>query len=396
MEKYNFKRLVLKDKVLFLFFFFLFVNFFSYVTATTRGTTLIPIRIGILVILLVLLFRDKLQNQTIDAISNKYLAFFLFSFSLSFVVNFGFSDAFFFFSVFIAVIVFSFFIDYLYRHYPTYSDKILLDIIFFALLFFPLILLFHPRAIRLNLYGSNEIESFGLKSRYLGWSCAVIYGILLYQFRQKKAVWWKKVFIVIVFFFIIISGSRSSLLGVCVVTILYFIHVKSKGQYFLIGGVGILFIALLFSKQIESYSNLVSFQQREDAKEMGVSHDTYREDVLQDALKMSWNNFGNLVFGFGPGKFRQSLSKNIEKYKYNELSSHNTYLEVFITSGLLCFIAFLFLYLIVPLKRFFNRKQELLYVFIPIILIAATEDNFGLGQFLFVIFSLLAFYSFKL
>lgn len=396
MEPYNFKRIILKDKVLLLFLSFLFVNSFSYAMAIIRNTTLIPIRIGFLVILLLVLLRDKLQFQTIDTVNNKYVTFFLFLFSLSFFVNLNFSDAFFFISVFISVVVFSFFIDYLYRHHTVNSDKILLDIIFFALLFFPLILLLHPLDIRLNLYASNNIERFGLKSRYLGWSCAVIYGILLYQFRQKKAIWWKKAFIVVVFFFIIISGSRSSLLGVCIVSILYFIHLRSKARYFLIGAIGLLFIVFLFSKQIASYSNLVSFQQRKEAREMGVSHETYRENVLQDALGMSWNHFENLIFGFGPGKFREALSKNIEKYKYNELSSHNTYLEVFITSGLLCFIAFLFLYLGLPLKHFYFKNKEMLYVFIPVILIAATEDNFGLGQFLFVIFSLLAFYSFKL
>lgn len=396
MGKYNFRRIILKDKVLLLFFGFLFVNSFSYITSTARGTTLVPIRIGFLVILLILFIRERLQYQTIDKINNKYIAIFLFLFTLSFVANFGFSDVFFFFSVFMSVIVFAFFIDYLYRHHRVYSDKILLDIIFFSLLFFPLILLLHPLDIRLNLYGSNEIERFGLKSRYLGWSCAVIYGILLYQFRQKKAVWWKKVFIVIVFFFIIISGSRSSLLGVCLVSILYFIHLKTKARYFLIGALGFLLAGLLFSNQIESYYNQVSFKERQEAREEGVSHDTYREDVLQDALKMSWNNPLSLFLGFGPGKFRESLSKNLAKYKYNELSSHNTYLEVFITTGLLCFICFLVLYVALPLKIFYFRNKKLLYVFIPIILIAATEDNFGLGQFLFVIFSLLAFYSFKL
>jgi O-antigen ligase len=393
MERYNIKRIILKDKVLLLFFLFLLVNFFSYATATTIGTTLIPVRIGFLSILLLILFRKQLGYRTIG---NRYLAFLLFFFSLSFIVNFDSSDPFFFFSVFISVIVFSFFIDYLRRYYPLYGDKILLNMIFFALLFFPIVLLLHPLDIRLNLYGDESIARFGLKSRFLGWSCAVIYGILLYFFRQKKAVWWQKIFIVVVFFFIIISGSRSSLLGVFVVSILYFIHLKTKVMYFIAGAVVVLLIASIFQKQIESYSNLVSFKQREEARETGVSQGGYREDVLQDALKMSLEHVGNFMFGFGPGKFKETLSKNIQKYRFNELSSHNTYLEVFITSGLFCFIDFLLLYVVLPLKNFYFKQKEFLYVFIPIILIAATEDNFGLGQFLFVIFTLLALYSFKL
>jgi O-antigen ligase len=129
---------------------------------------------------------------------------------------------------------------------------------------------------------------------------------------------------------------------------------------------------------------------------MGASDRSYRGDVLADAVNMSWENLDGFIFGFGPGRFKRTLSEYYFKYRYNELSSHNTYLEVFITSGFLSFIAFLFLYVILPLKNFYFRRKEFLYVFIPIILIASTEDNFGLGQFLFVIFSLLAFYSYKI
>ncbi|MEO6837528.1 MAG: O-antigen ligase family protein [Ginsengibacter sp.] len=396
MDHYSFKKIIRKDKVLLLFFSFLFVNFFSYAVVIWFGTTLIPVRIGILVILLLVLLRDKLQFQTIDTINNKYVAIFLFFYSCSFVVNLTFSDPLFFFSLIISVIVLSLFIDYLFRHYPVIGDRILLDIIFYSLLFFPLILILNPWYISLNLYGSESIERLGIKSRVLGWSCAVIYGILLYQFKYQKPQWWKKAFLIILFFFIIISGSRSSLLGVVIVSILYFINQKNKIKYLLVSFVSVLVMVLLFSNKIGKYADEVSFQKREEAKTEGVSDESYRGDVLADALKISWENIGGLVFGFGSGQFKKTLSKYNSKYRYNELSSHDTYLEVFITSGLLSFIGFLFLYLGMPLKKFFYKKKDILYVFIPIVLIAATEDNFGLGQFLFVIFSLLAFYSFKI
>ena len=271
-----------------------------------------------------------------------------------------------------------------------------MDIIFYSLLFFPLILILNPWYISLNLYGSENIERLGIKSRVLGWSSAVIYGILLYQFKYKNPKWWRLPFVFILLFFIIISGSRSSLLGISIISILYFFNQKNKIKYVLITSISILFVALLFSNKISNYANQVSFQKRSEAKEEGVSDESYRGDVLVDALKMSWENIDGFVFGFGSGNFRETLSKYNAKYRYNGLSSHNTYLEVFITSGFISFIAFLFLYVGIPLKNFFYKKKELLYVFIPIILIAATEDNFGLGQFLFVIFSLLAFCSFKL
>ena len=78
MDQYSFKKIIRKDKVLLLFFFFLFVNFFSYAIVMWFGTTLIPVRIAFLVILLLVLIRDKLQFQTIDTINNKYVAIFLF------------------------------------------------------------------------------------------------------------------------------------------------------------------------------------------------------------------------------------------------------------------------------------------------------------------------------
>ena len=396
MERYSFKKIILKDRILLLFFVFLLVNSLSYATAIRYNTTLIPVRIALLVILLWVLFLDRLKFQDIEKINNKYLAAFIFFYTCSLLANVSFSDPSFYFSIVIAVIVISFFIDYLYRHYFSYSDKILLDIIFFSLLFFPFILMLTPWNIRLNLYGSESIEALGLKSRYLGWSCAVIYGILLYRFKQRKPLWWEIMFSFILLFFIVISGSRSSLLSVGIATILYLLLLKEKVLFLIIGAVSISIILILFSSQIARYSENVSFQKREEAKEEGVSVRTYRENLLNDAVKMSLNNVGGFLFGFGPGQFKETLSKNIEEYRFNELSSHNTYLEVFITSGILSFIAFLLLYLILPLKNFYSKNKELLYVFIPIILIAATEDNFGLGQFLYVIFSLVAFYSFKL
>ena len=396
MEHYSFKRIILKDKILLLFFAFLLVNSLSYVTSLFFGSTLIPVRIGFLAVLFWLLFLDRLKFQPIDKINNRYVAFFLFFYTVSLLFNTGFSETLFYVSLVIAVVVISFFIDYLSRHYSAYSDKILLDIIFFSLLFFPLILMLTPWNIRLNLYGSDSIEAIGLKSRYLGWASAVIYGILLYRFKQKKPVWWEKAFAFILILFVIITGSRSSLLGISIVTILYALTLKNKALYLVAGATCISIFLVLFSNQIGSYSEQVSFQKREEAKEEGLSVRTYREDVLNDAVKMSWGNVGGFFLGFGPGKFKETISKNIRKYRFNELSSHNTYLEVFITGGIFCFIAFVLLYLILPLKNFYLKKRELLFVFLPIILIAATEDNFGLGQFLFVTFSLLAFYSFKL
>jgi len=396
MDRYSFKNIIRRDKVLLLFFSFLFVNFFSYAIAVWFGTTLIPVRIGFLVILLLVLIRDKLQFQSIDRINNKYVVIFLFFYSCSFVINLTSSNPIFYFSLVISVLVLSLFIDYLFRHHPVYGDRILLDIIFYSLLFFPLILILNPWYISLNLYGNESIERLGIKSRVLGWSCAVIYGILLYQLKYPKPQWWKVPFVFVLLFFIIISGSRSSLLGVSIISILYFINQKNKAKYIFVTLISVLFVALLFSNKISNYADEVSFEKRQEKLKEGVSDESYRGDVLVDALKMSWERIDGFVFGFGSGNFKKTLSKYNVKYRYNELSSHNTYLEVFITSGLLSFIAFLFLYLGMPLKNFYFKKKELLYVFIPIILIAATEDNFGLGQFLFVIFSLLAFYSFKL
>jgi O-antigen ligase len=201
---------------------------------------------------------------------------------------------------------------------------------------------------------------------------------------------------IVLFFFIIISGSRSSLLSACLIIIFYFLRQKNKVRYFIIGAASILFIVLLLGNRILNYSQQVSFQKRQEAQEMGISDETYRKEVLIDAMNMSWENIGHFVFGFGAGDFKKALSRYYAKYRHNELSSHNTYLEVFITGGLLTFTAFFFLYVIFPLKNFYAKNREMLYVFIPLILIATTEDNFGLGQFLFVVFSLFSFYSFKI
>lgn len=396
MKGYNFKKVILRDKILFFFFFFLFVNFASYLTATLFGLTLVPFRIGLLVILLFVLVKDRLQFQTLDKISNKYFFIFLFFYACSFIANLKNSDAFFFFSVFFSLICFSLFIEYLKRHYPITANLILLDTIFYCLLIFPILLILNPWYISLDLYGSNTIEKIGLKSRYLGWSCAVIYGIVLVKIQGRDGSWWTKFFLCVLFFFIVISGSRSSLLSVLIIIILYFTQQKNKVKYIFITLSAVLLVGILFSSQISDYYEKVSFLQRQEKKEMGVSDESYRGDVLIDAATMSWQNLDGFIFGFGPGKFKEALSSHYSKYRYNELSSHNTYLEVFITSGILTFIAFLFLFLIRPLLNFYFERKEFLYVYIPIILIAATEDNFGLGQFLFVVFSLLAFYSFKL
>jgi O-antigen ligase len=396
MKEYKFRKIILHDPILLIFFLFLFINFASYLTATLFGVTLVPLRIAFLTILMLLLVKAVLQFQTIDKIKNKYLFLFLFFYTISFIVNLNDSDPFFFFSVFFSLITFSLFIEYLDIHYSIVGKLILLDIIFYSLLIFPILLILNPWYISLNLYGSNAIESIGLKSRYLGWSCAIIYGILLFKIKKRNAHWPNKVLIFVLFFFVIISGSRSSLLSILLVTLFYFMQQRNKIKYIIIILLTVGFSGILFSSQIGSYYKKVSFLQRQEKKEIGLSDESYRGDILIDALTMSWENLNGFIFGFGPGEFKETLSKYYVKYRYNELSSHNTYLEVFITSGVLSFISFFFLYVVFPLKSFYFKKKELLYVFMPVVLIAATEDNFGLGQFLFVIFSLLAFYSYKI
>lgn len=143
-----------------------------------------------------------------------------------------------------------------------------------------------------------------------------------------------------VFFFVVISGSRSSLLGLLVSIILFFLNQKNKLMYLLSMFFFLFFFFLAFNKPILNYLQQVSFYERVEAKQGDVLAESYRKEVFVDAINMSIASPLNFIFGFGPGLFNETLDSFYPKYRNNELSSHNTYLEVFITGGILSFIIF--------------------------------------------------------
>jgi O-antigen ligase len=245
----------------------------------------------------------------------------------------------------------------------------------------------------LNFYASESLEEFGIKSNYVGWSCAVIVPILLLLMQYYRSFVSRigLSFLVILCFALILgSGSRSAALSALLSMSCFFLLNFRKFAWLVI---------LCACSAIYGYTLIikndslqqVSFVERQERLAKGIANDEYRLSIYEIALMdIVQADDSRILFGYGANNFNEYLNIKSPALARYRLSSHSMYIEIFVSFGILGFLVIFFLFVLKPLV--IATKMRLLYLLIPVGVISIFENNLGPGQFLFgtfIVYSIL-------
>lgn len=236
-------------------------------------------------------------------------------------------------------------------------------------------------------------------------ACFVIIDIIgreNYKLKVNKNIKWLWLLIIITFLFLL--SARTILLTTCLITsFLIFNYAKKEKKIPLF-----IFITLilLFGLSIIIYNNDVlrlritsAFMFYEDTKYFGGGLSS-RVHQWQSILKELQNN--NLLFGVGIGDVNEGYSLAYKKYDLdwalkNNFNSHNMYLEILFSSGILGLITLLLLFTESSITAIKHKDLKYMLFLILFIIAGITESllNRQYGIIYFLIFNSLFYISLK-
>ncbi|WP_298351611.1 O-antigen ligase [Runella sp.] len=283
----------------------------------------------------------------------------------------------------------NYFIVYLFRHYAKDEAKIKLLQIFSLIYFYPVaVMLFTGVAFQSeNVYG-QYVGAY--KANIIGWSCTmfVVMSFDLYA-NLPMSRWLRYLFFLtsfVVLWAIVLTGSRSSYAGLAVSSLVLVTRSRIISTYLKIGAsICIIAFAYYIVASPDSVVNL-----RAKYANIRRQRGEVRFKLAQEAFKVFSEYPNVLITGFGFDGFRAGL----ERYAgvRTELASHNSYLEVLFSGGILCFLFFLIFYAINAFLKYLRFDSQY-FIFLPaLMIIPYFESNLNAGQFLFFPWMTFMFY----
>jgi len=287
------------------------------------------------------------------------------------------------------LIYINYFIVYLHRRYEKHQVKIKLIQLFALAYLLPLIVLFLLSNPLLNrdIYG---LTIGGFKANVLGWSGAAFFVMAVDLLTHVKPKGWQKGMLVFAMVMAIItliaSGSRSGYLCIAV-SLSILVLTNGKINFFLKVLVTLFIIATTYYMLADPDSTV---NQRIQRSEQQLEKGEYRFQLAKTALAIMYENPHLLLTGFG----YDNALEGIAHYSgiLFDLPSHNSYLELFITTGFISFLFFLIFLVLNALFRYllFDVRQ---FIFLPtFMIIPFFESNLNAGQFLFFPWMTFLFY----
>jgi O-antigen ligase len=283
----------------------------------------------------------------------------------------------------------NYFIVYLFRKYESPAVQAKLLQLFNLTYLYPLLIAFawaNPLALG-NLYGATV---GGFKSNVLGWAAMAFFVTAIDQVNNYRLNgWYKKLLLgisVLGLLTLAATGSRSSYLCLAISLVLLVVSSK-KVKVFAKVLMTILIVGLAYYNLANPESVVNKrIQKSEQQLEKGES----RFQMAEIALETMLENPLLLLTGFGYDNFQEGIAqyRGIEL----ELRSHNSYLELFITTGFFSFLFFLIFLVLNALIRYvlFDIRR---FVFLPtFMIIPFFESNLNAGQFLFFPWMTFLFY----
>lgn len=283
----------------------------------------------------------------------------------------------------------NFFVVYLFSNYPKQDALIKLLQIFSLAYFYPVaIMLLNGVSFQSeNIYGQN-IGAY--KANVLGWACVVF---LLSSFdvfnNTNTKKWLQYLFYIlsaVTLWGIVLTGSRSSYLALAAASTVLVLRSKSISPIFKI--LILIIICGLAYYIFTSPDSVVNLRAKYAI--IRQQRGEIRVQLASRAFTALWEYPGVMFTGFGFDNFRAGLAyyAGIK----TDLASHNSYLEVLFSSGLLTFLFFILFFVINSLLKFikFDSKE---FIFLPAILVIPYfESNLNAGQFLFFPWMTFLFY----
>ncbi len=195
----------------------------------------------------------------------------------------------------------------------------------------------------------------------------------------------------------ILLSARISMIAFTIALITY-IFFSIKNKTFKYGSITVIIIMIIISISNISYlkSRLIDeFKATEFSPPIGDTHNSVNIRVgvylcSIEVLKSNW------LFGVGHGNVQSKLNKcyaqfNTDIYKTTTYNTHNQYLHIFISSGIIGIILFLFL-LFEQLKLAFYHHDFLFLAFIILLFVSFLSENILIrihGVLFYVLFSTL-------
>lgn len=244
------------------------------------------------------------------------------------------------------------------------------------LLIYLIPLIVTPSQITFDFYTNPALERLGLKSRTVGWAAACCIPLLFELTKREGLMRTVAYGLTLLFLFIVVgSGSRSSMIGVSIFTVIAILrsHTKYKITWAITT-----FILSLF---IISNSEKLAITRREQLHTAGVSDDSYRWDMVTHYISHLYNDFPQSIFpaGFGEPNVLHTLNSFFDTEGFG---AHNSYITVIVSMGF--FALLFFMKYLKGIRYLVSKKQFISYM--PFLVISFTEDAFGPGQFLFMFF----------
>ncbi len=274
----------------------------------------------------------------------------------------------------------NYFITYLFRRYEKTEARMKLIRLFLLAYVFPLIIFFiyaNPLVSR-NIYGKSI---GGYKSNVLGWSGLVFFILAIdWLINANPGGLLKKLLIGGIVFSVLAlmsTGSRSSYLSMAISVMILVIN--SKRISLSVKGLISIFIAGVTFYTLNDPTSAIN--QRIEKSETQLKKGEVRFQMAQIAFEAMVENPTLLITGFGYDNFREGIS--VYKGVDLDLPSHNSYLELFITTGFFSFTFFLIFIVLNAIIKYilFDVRR---FIFLPtFIIIPFFESNLNAGQFLF-------------
>lgn len=266
------------------------------------------------------------------------------------------------------------------------------------------------------LYNDNISEILGRQAVYLALYVSIAIVILIIHFNHNFEIKKFKPFIFItiiwLIFILFMLASRAAMLGLFIVFVISITNYIIRKKKYLEGVllifciiVGFVLMSKLFPKTLNRFNGTTEtnfqFDNKNVENHFNAAYDSSKWNGTNTRMAI-WRCayevwLENPLIGTGIGDKNTELKKKYEEKKFwyglsTNKNTHNQYLDILLSMGIIGEIIFIFLFLIWPLFTFWKQKQTFgMFVLIIIGICLITENMFDRYQglvFIPFIFSL--------
>lgn len=261
------------------------------------------------------------------------------------------------------------------------------------------------------LYNDNICSLFSKQAVYFAWYISVaiiIFTVYLNENYQLKQRYKFYIYIASIwlFFILFMLASRTSMLALILIWIWYLGKKLVQKKKYLEGAIiifsliiGSTFVGMLFPKTLNRFKGTTDINFQYDNKNVenhfNATYDkskwnssNTRAAIWNCAIEV-WRE--NILIGTGIGDRTPDLLKKYEDKNFlyginTNKNTHNQYIDILISTGIIGLIIFIVVFFIYPMSLFYKQKKEFAFsVFLLLAICLFTENMFDRYQGLIII-----------